>query len=139
MTAYADSSALFKLVLDEPGTQEMRDFADKEEIVAASIGYVELRAGLALAVRIGRAVPALRDQLVAVVEQVWSAIDEVAVDQPLLRDAGDLAEQFGLRSYDAVHLAALRRAGAPGALVFACWDTDLRRAAAELGYSLFPQ
>lgn len=45
---------------------------------------------------------------------------------------------MSLRGYDAVHLAALLQFGGPQEVIFACWDTELRRAAAELGYSLIP-
>lgn len=60
------------------------------------------------------------------------------VELPLIRTAGDLAEQMRLRAYDAVHLAALRRLGEPGRVTFACWDADLREAARRLGYALIP-
>ncbi len=114
----------------------LRDSADRVACVA--IGYVELRAGLAQAKRTGRVAAEDYTSAVAALPQLWAAITEVPVDQPLIIDAGNCAERHALRSYDAVHLAALQTAGPPGTIAFACWDRDLRQAAAQLGYELVP-
>jgi uncharacterized protein len=134
---YADTSALAKLILDEDGTPKMGALASAADVVAtAAIAYVELRAALAAAIGDGRVPIPGRDRLVLTFERVWQRVSEIAIDTPLLRDAGDLAEQMRLRGYDAVHLAALRALGDPGEVTFACWDQDLSRAARELGYEL---
>lgn len=139
MIVYADTSALAKLLLEERGSTEMvAIIRDAERLVSAAIAYVELRAALAAAFRLGRIRPPLRDNFMAVLERLWSNTYEVAVDRALLRQAGNLAEQMRLRAYDAVHLAALCESGEPGDLAFACWDGDLRNAARELGYHLVP-
>lgn len=39
-------------------------------------------------------------------ENDWRSTRVVQVDEFIIRRAGDLAEQFGLRGYDSVHLAA---------------------------------
>jgi len=62
----------------------------------------------------------------------------VPVDQVLLRLAGNLAHEHQLPTLDAVHLAALTTVGEPGSVMLACWDRELRRAAAGLGYELHP-
>jgi uncharacterized protein len=58
------------------------------------------------------------------------------VDAQLARDAGELAERFSLRGYDAVHLASALSAGGPVTLV--TWDEDLKRAAARSGCAVAP-
>jgi uncharacterized protein len=58
------------------------------------------------------------------------------VDAQLARDAGDLAERFALRGYDAVHLASALSAGGPVTLV--TWDGDLRSAAEQNGCAIAP-
>jgi uncharacterized protein len=58
------------------------------------------------------------------------------VDEQLAREAGDLAERFALRGYDAVHLASALSLGGPITLV--TWDADLRNAAAQTGCALAP-
>lgn len=139
MTVYADTSALAKLLIVEPGSVEMVSMARSDDVLAtASIAYVELRAALAAARRDGR-VPGTAGEDFARVEALWREVSEVVIDAGLVRVAGDLAERMRLRAYDAVHLAALVVLGAPDEVTFACWDTELRRAAAELGFALFPR
>lgn len=58
------------------------------------------------------------------------------MDAQLARDAGDLAERFALRGYDAVHLASALSAGGPVTLV--TWDADLRSAAEQNGCAIAP-
>jgi uncharacterized protein len=60
----------------------------------------------------------------------------VGVDAPLAREAGDLAEQLGLRGYDAIHLASALALGEATTVV--TWDEELRRAAAGAGCATAP-
>ena len=129
-----------KLLLGEPGSDTMVSLRDSAERVACvAIGYVELRAGLAQAKRTGRVAGEEYATVVAGLTQLWAAIAEVPLDQRLLIEAGNAAETHALRSYDAVHLAALQTAGPPGTIAFACWDRELRHAAGQLGYELLPR
>ena len=54
----------------------------------------------------------------------------------LSRQAGELAEQLGLRGYDAVHLASALTLG--DATTVVTWDEELRRAAAGSGCAISP-
>jgi len=109
-----------------------------DRVIVAAIGYVELRAAMAAAMRAGRLDPGDEEAIWADVEAVWGAVSEVRIDASLLRQAGRLVVQHQLRACDAVHLAALVESGPGDAVQFGCWDTDLRRAASDLGYSLVP-
>jgi uncharacterized protein len=60
-------------------------------------------------------------------------LDVVTVGEPLIRDAGELAQKNGLRGYDAVHLAA---ALTVGATVLACADRDLSTAGRQHGMDI---
>jgi uncharacterized protein len=60
----------------------------------------------------------------------------VGVDAALAREAGDLADQLGLRGYDAVHLASALALGEPTTVV--TWDEELRRATAGAGCGTAP-
>lgn len=62
----------------------------------------------------------------AALEQLWRELDVVEITRALAQSAGDLAEQFGLRGYDAVHLAAVLHIQADA---MASADDDLLRAA----------
>ncbi len=60
----------------------------------------------------------------------------IGIDEPLAKHAGDLAEEFKLRGYDAVHLASALAFGAATTLV--TWDDDLARAALASGCGVAP-
>jgi uncharacterized protein len=140
MNVYADSSALLKLVLREQGSDEMVALhAISDPLTCAAIGYVELRSGLAMAARMGRVDPPNYADHVLELQRLWLSLGEIPVDQQLLSRAGDHAEAHALRSFDAMHLAALAAAGPPGTITFACWDRDLREAAGSIGYGLLPE
>jgi predicted nucleic acid-binding protein len=136
---YADTSALFKLLVNEAGSEVIVTALQSADAVAsAAIAYVELRAALAAAIRDGRIPGTARDLALAELERLWGGVSPVAIRSPLLQLAGDLAERYRLRGYDAVHLAALLDLGSPGEVSLCCWDTDLRRAAGAIGYTLVP-
>jgi predicted nucleic acid-binding protein len=86
--------------------------------------------------RDGRVAPGDRARTRVVVDRLWGAVAEVPVDAALIRHAGDLADQHGLRGYDAVHLAALLSLDGPGDARFACWDDELAAAVRGLGYAV---
>ncbi len=69
-------------------------------------------------------------------EAIQEELLVIGVDAQLAREAGGLAEQLGLRGYDAVHLASALALGDPTTVV--SWDADLRRAAASRGCALAP-
>lgn len=132
---------MVKLVIAEAGSTEMATLrSDLDVLACAHIGYVELRAAIAAAQRAGRLPGTAFARVKRQLERVWAASSPLMVDQATARQAGELSETHALRGYDAVHLAALRRLGPPARVdLVACWDSELRRAAAALGYRLFPK
>ena len=58
------------------------------------------------------------------------------MDAQLVLYAGELAERFALRGYDAVHLASALSVGGPVTLV--TWDADMRSAAERNGCAIAP-
>jgi predicted nucleic acid-binding protein len=136
---YADTSALFKLLINESGSELVVSALQSADVVAsAAIAYVELRAALAAAIRDSRIPAEARDLALAELERLWGGVSPVVIRGPLLQLAGDLAERYRLRGYDAVHLAALLDLGPPHEVSLCCWGTDLRRAAGTIGYTLVP-
>jgi len=113
--------------------------ATSERLACAAIGYAELRAAVARAVRTHRIAETRRTEYVQAAEDLWQSVHDVPVETSLIRRAGNLADLFDLRGYDAVHLACLQSSGDPEDIIFACWDRSLRRAADGLGYELVPQ
>jgi predicted nucleic acid-binding protein len=88
-----------------------RLWAAADQRVCASITYVEVRAALA-AGRRNRywGAPGLIG-LKQAWEDAWREVNVIDVDRALLERAGDVAEDEGLRGFDAVHLTAAQLSG----------------------------
>src|SRR5207244_322656 len=135
---YLDSSALIKLLIREVESERAIVLWSSAGFVASTrLTYVEARSALARALRARRLRPA---GLVAAKRRLDTLIGElrlVDARPTLIRAAGELAERYRLRAYDAIHLASalsLER----GDLVLASWDAELRRAAREAGLAVAP-
>jgi predicted nucleic acid-binding protein len=102
------------------------------------VAYAELRSALAAAVRQAQHT---RDEHIASIrffEKMWTQMTAVHVDESLLHAAGDLADRYELRGFDAIHLAsALSLHGELGvAVTFWSFDDRLNEAAAVCGLVL---
>lgn len=142
-TYYADSSALVKRYVNEPGSAWVQALCAStvEHVIAlAHIGLVEIAAALAMKVRQDALPAPIRDNLLRDLRhdaqgQYWL----IDVDHSLIQHAMDLTRQYKLRGYDAVHLAGalflqetLTQAHL-AAPVFLCADGDLLLAAQAAG------
>jgi predicted nucleic acid-binding protein len=139
LTAYVDTSAFVKLLVPEAGFDAVADLWDRvDDVYASLIGYAEARSAIASARRSrrldGRMLLAAR----AEVDRLWASIVAVDVDEPLVRDAGDLSDRHGLRASDAIHLASALRI-AEGPTTFIAFDARLRDAAAAEGLIVLPE
>jgi len=137
---YLDTSAFGKIYIEEANTEAMRAIAKDAEMLASSIiAYAEMRSAFA---RRRRSRDLSIDDLVRIkskFEQDWKEIEALQLDDRTVRRAGELAETYSLRGFDAIHLAsaeALRDIFAP--ITFACFDSDLSRAATACGMPLLP-
>lgn len=138
MSTFADSSAVVKLYLDEPGHQEVRAL---EQLVISRMARVEVVAAV-WGVQRRRGLRA--SGAAAIVAEFEADLGgRFAVVEPtpdVLDDAATLSGVRGLRAYDAVQLASARAAAAVDdrVRVFAAFDRQLRAAAAEEGFVLVP-
>ena len=136
MIAYFDTSAIVPLLVDEATTETCnRLWTESTRVVGVRLIYPEARAALARARRMGRLT---RSQLNAAVLELDSLLEEVDVIElsaDIARSAGELAQQHGLRGYDAVHLAAAL-AVADDDLVLVTGDVDLASAAKAAGIAV---
>jgi predicted nucleic acid-binding protein len=82
-------------------------WAGADQVVTASITYVETRAALAAGRRGRHWTAPEQGRLQQAWETAWREVFVIDVD-PLIRLAADLAEREGLRGFDAVQLAAAR-------------------------------
>ncbi|MEX1163368.1 MAG: PIN domain-containing protein, partial [Nitriliruptor sp.] len=110
MIAYVDTSALIPLIIEEPGSERAgRVWDTAEHLTSVRLIYAEARAALAQAARLGRLAAANLRTAVDALEDLYAQLDLMDLDDPLVRRAGELAQQRSLRGYDAVHLAAAER------------------------------
>lgn len=137
---YLDTSAWLKLYVEEVGSEQVRAAVDTAERACTHlIAYAELRAALAKAERLRRLDAAQKLRILSWMDADWPILNVVLPTERLIKRAGFLADQFGLRGYDSVHLAAAEALSLqimPLPLIFACFDAQLNHAAMALGLSL---
>lgn len=136
MILYLDTSAFLKLYLKEPESRQVRHAIARAKVICTHlIAYAEMRAGLAQAVRMNRVPASGLSHVISRFEADWLNMELVVVDEPLVRRAGDLAERFGLRGYNSVHLAVAERVWqrAPGSFRLVAFDQRLLDAGRAVG------
>ena len=100
---YADSSALVKLVRDEPESQTLRTFLSDADLVSCELVLTEIPRAIR---RAATHDPRLDlDRLIAQAGEVVDALGLLPLDRALLLAAGALPEP-ALRALDAIHVAA---------------------------------
>ena len=133
MIVYFDTSAVLPVVIEEPASRiASRLWDEADRVVSSRLVYPEGRAALAMAFRMHRVDELELRTGVEQFEALYAQLDIVEVTEELVRDAGAMAQQFGLRGSDAVHLASLHAIGDPE-LVLAAGDRNLVAAAQALG------
>jgi len=141
---YLDASALVKNYLIEAGSSDVVAATAAALSVGTSIiGYAEVRAAFARALREARLDAASHSACVSLLDAHWPRYAVVESDGPCVRDAARLVDQYSrhaLRAFDAVHLASavVIAAGLPARITFGCWDQRLWRAARDEGFIMLP-
>jgi predicted nucleic acid-binding protein len=136
---YLDTSALIKLYVAEEGTDAVREAIVRASVVAASrVAYVEARSALARARRESRIKERDFRKTVAELHEDWKRFLIVEVTDDLARQAGDIAERYGLRAYDALQLASalVLKNRVDASIVFLAFDRGLVQAAESAGLAL---
>jgi predicted nucleic acid-binding protein len=145
VTLFADSSALVKLYVNEPGHQAVRAAGDL--FVVSQLARVEVPAALWRKQRSGDI--ALGTAAVLVTEFEFDFLGDgsapprfvaVKVADDIVEVAARQVARHGLRAYDAVQLACATAAREllPTLNVLAAFGQELRRAAAAEGFALLP-
>ena len=141
MILYCDTSALIKLLIREPHSDQMQEVCRRAEAIAVGrITWAEVMAGLARRQRVD---PASGDDLEQARQnliQSWQSFAIVEVSQKLVETAGRFADAFSLRAYDSVQLAAAHalQATTDEPVTFACFDRRLNQAAQLLQLAVLP-
>ena len=141
MMLYLVTSALVKLYVQEPLSQELTAAVDEAEAVATSLlAYAEVRAAFARARREARLSPQAYRHIVDAFVEDWTCYIAVEVTDHLVKAAGELAAARALRGYDAMHLASalsLRdRVSSP--MMFLAFDRELSVAAKREALHIHP-
>jgi predicted nucleic acid-binding protein len=123
---YADSSALVKLVIAEPESQNLAAYLGEPlpRLLTSRIAVVEVTR----AVRLADGSEEMADE----VGRLLEACDLVEVSAALLRTAAGLGSER-VRSLDAVHLASVMRVAPDEVIVY---DLRLAEATAAAGFAV---
>jgi predicted nucleic acid-binding protein len=100
---YADSSALVKLVRDEPESSALRAFLSDADIVSCELVLAELPRAIRRAAAIDPSLPL--ERVIARAGELVDAMAMVPLHRALLAAAGAFSEP-ALRALDAIHVAA---------------------------------
>lgn len=98
MSVYLDSSALVKLVVEEPESEDLRTFVGERVVVSSMVARTEVI----------RAVARTEPERVGAAEKVLAETSLIIIDWPLA-SAAAWVEPASIRSLDAIHLATAQR------------------------------
>jgi len=136
MILYLDTSALVKLYVEEPGTEEVKERVEAAQIVSTSrVAYVEARAGIARKFRKGELSREEYKHMVEDLEKDWESYFIVEVSESVAKLGGELTDRHPLRGFDAIHLASalLLKNKTRSDVSFSCFDEKLKEAAQAEG------
>lgn len=140
---YLDTSALLKLLVDEPGSAVVQAVAKSASVLLCSrLGHTEAAVSLARMAHLDRLAAADLPHLLGTLDDFWDqSIQEIPLSDEVLEQARNLAQRFPLRTYDAIHLASAREARlmlrtvSEGEMSFLAFDKNLITAAKALSFA----
>jgi predicted nucleic acid-binding protein len=134
---YLDTSALMKLVLDEPGDRHARALWRRAtRSITSVVALPESASALRRALASGRVDPAGHRQAAREIARFLGGCLLVDVDGSIAVRAREAVEGAGLRAADAIHLATAQAIRGP--VTFATWDRALADAAYRAGLAVAP-
>ena len=139
---YLDTSALLKRYIQETGSDVLLANLPMFDISGSAILiYTEMAAALSKAVRQGWQTEKNAQAVWEIFQSDWPQLTIIGVDFPVIQRSGELAWKYGLRGYDAVHLAAALtwQDGMGEQITFATFDKKLWEAAQKTSLRIFPE
>ncbi|MBA3350212.1 MAG: type II toxin-antitoxin system VapC family toxin [Actinobacteria bacterium] len=138
MIVYLDTSALVKILIEEEGSEDAAVlWSEADRIYSSRLAYLEARAALAASLRTNRSNAPQHNEAKAELERRWRQLSVVEMSSQVAGIAGEVAEDYGLRGYDAVHLASAFASGG-GNITLVTWDRDLAHAGLGSGLGVAP-
>lgn len=138
---YADTSAIVKKYVDEPGSAEFRDLIQRTDVIGTCVlSRAEATAAFAKAIRSGSLSPSDAEAGRTAFSREWKHYARIRITESLIARADSLAWNLQLRGYDAVHLAAALHWGERlgESIVLATFDRELWVAARKAELDVFP-
>lgn len=131
MTLYVDSSALVKRYVKEPESQlAIRQMDSHDHRLTGRHTVIEVRRALALSLS-ARPLKSARSRLA----DDLLGFSIVELDEVTCERAAQIAESIGVRTLDALHLAAAERAGG-NSIEFLSFDIRQAAGAHQLGFTV---
>ncbi|GIV79173.1 type II toxin-antitoxin system VapC family toxin [Litorilinea aerophila] len=141
MILYLDASAFVKRYVAEAGSEQVGEAIAQAELVGtAMISRAEVAAALAKAMRMGMLEMEETRTALQIFRREWPHLVRVPITETVVARADSLAWEYGLRGYDAVHLASAliwqEMVGEP--VTLSAFDLRLWQAAVRAGLSPHP-
>jgi predicted nucleic acid-binding protein len=139
--AYLDASALVKRYVAEAGSGQVEALIGAAQAIGTAVlSRAEVASALGKAARVGLVTRAAALKALEAFNADWEHLIRLQFGEPLAARAAALAWGYGLRGYDAVHLAtALSWREALGeAVAVATYDRELWRGARASGLVPWP-
>jgi predicted nucleic acid-binding protein len=136
---YLDTSALVKLYLRERGSALVRRVVAEASVAATSVvAYAEARSAFARFLRERGGSAGWHRARVDRLDRDWEQYARVELTPAIARRSGELADEYALRGFDAIHLASALSLEplAPDAMAFAAFDRRLAAAATAAGLAV---
>jgi predicted nucleic acid-binding protein len=107
MIVYSDTSSAVKLYVEEFDSEKIRGVArNAAAISTARIAYAEARSAFARKQKEDGFPPSVLRRIVEDLNRDWESYFVIEITDGLIRFAGDIAERYLVRGFDAIHLAA---------------------------------
>jgi predicted nucleic acid-binding protein len=136
MILYLDTSALVKKYFEEKNSFEVISaWKSALGIATSAVAYPELLAAVYRKASQTRVRKSLFQRIVAMFREDWSSFIIIEVDNRLNETTHKVIASYGLRGFDAIHLASALAIGSvvSDEYLFACYDDKLNQAARAEG------
>ena len=133
MILYLDTSSLVKIYVAEEGSAKVTEMVARADLVCTSVvAFPETRSAFSRLAREGVFTNSDLTSIRTAFLRDWESFLRVRALQRICLRAGDLAEEYALRGFDALHLASyldVLEQARDEAVEFSAFDSRLNRAA----------
>lgn len=139
MILYLDTSALVKLYIAEPGSEDVKAKVEATPVISVSrVAYVEARAGIARKYRARELFLKEYKRIVEDLDKDWERYFIIEVSESVVKLGGELTNRHPLRGFDALHLASalFLKNRTQLEISFFCFDERLKDAAEAEGLTV---